>query len=41
LALVAVLALFGLVERASANGRTSAHDLEELEALRAELRNTE
>jgi vacuolar-type H+-ATPase subunit H len=29
------------VERASANGRTSAHDVEELEALREELRNTE
>jgi len=29
------------VERASANGRASAHDVEELEALREELRNTE
>jgi hypothetical protein len=29
------------VERASANGRASAHDLDELEALREELRNTE
>ena len=29
------------VERASANGRASAHDLDELEALREELRSTE
>jgi hypothetical protein len=29
------------VERASANGRASAHDVEELEALREELRDTE
>jgi hypothetical protein len=29
------------VERASANGRASAHEVEELEALREELRNTE
>jgi hypothetical protein len=29
------------VERASANGRASAHDLDELEALREELRNTD